>query len=235
MNLVLLFQEDFTKKNTVRLTGRRFAHIREVLRSRTGDMICVGLEGGKIGQGKITSLDKESVELTVKLNQPPPKPFNAILICALPRPNVVKRVLISAASLGIKKIIFLNFNRVEKSLWQSSSLRPEEIREQLILGLEQAKDTIMPEVLLRPRFKPFVQDELPQISHKTAKIVAHPEGKTVKKLSSKKALTLIIGPEGGLIPYEIEQLNRAGFKAVSFGERILRVETVIPYIFGKMY
>ena len=99
------------------------------------------------------------------------------LILALPRPPMLKRILFSAAMLGIKKIIILNFNRVEKSLWNSSSLKPPAITEQLTLGLEQAKDTIMPEVILKKAFKPFVQDELPVLIKGKSALVAHPGGK----------------------------------------------------------
>jgi len=62
--------------------------------------------------------------------------------------------------MGVKKIIFIHSYRVEKSYWQTPLLEEKNIEEQLILGLEQAKDTVMPEVILAKRFKPFVEDEL---------------------------------------------------------------------------
>src|SRR5208283_3585485 len=101
------------------------------------------------------------------------------LILALPRPPMLKRILFSAAMLGVKKIIILNFNRVEKSLWNSSSLKPKAIEEQLVLGLEQAKDTVMPEVIIKKRFKPFVEDELPILIKGKSALVAHPDKKSM--------------------------------------------------------
>ena len=47
--------------------------------------------------------------------------------------------------------------------------------------------------------------------------------------------TLVIGPEGGFIPYEIEKLIDCGFTAVQMGERILSVETAVPALLSRLY
>src|SRR5208283_3296222 len=117
----------------------------------------------------------DCVELEVKLDCKPPKELPLTLILALPRPPMLKRILFSAAMLGVKKIIILNFNRVEKSLWNSSALTGQAITEQLVLGLEQAKDTVMPEVILKKGFKPFVEDELRGLIKGTRVLVTHPD------------------------------------------------------------
>ena len=236
MNLVLLFSEDFKKgENRVRLTGRRHNHILEVHKVKLGDKLCVGCVDGKIGTGKVVTIDRQSVVLEVDLTDHPPPALTLTLVMALPRPQVVKRTLLCASSLGIKKIIFLNFFRVEKSLWQSSSLTEGAVRDQLVLGLEQAKDTVLPEVVLRKRFKIFVEDELPDLIKGSLPIVAHPGASHPCPRNVKQPITLLIGPEGGLIDYELEQLAQLGFKAVDLGPRILRVESVLPFIVGKLF
>ena len=48
---------------------------------------------------------------------------------------------------------------------------------------------------------------------------------SVLKRCTPQALTLLIGPEGGLSDSEEEQAKRAGFVPVSMGHRILRTET----------
>ena len=70
------------------------------------------------------------------------------LLLALPRPKMLKRVLQSVTSLGVKQLYLLNSYRVEKSYWGSPLLQADKLQEQLLLGLEQACDTILPQVHL---------------------------------------------------------------------------------------
>lgn len=236
MNLILLSAADFIESSSrVRLTGRRHAHIMEVHRAKKGDVLSVGLIGGKMGEGRIAAIDKQSIEMDVVLKEDPPKALPLTLILALPRPQVIKRVLLCASSLGIKKIVLLNFFRVEKSLWLSSSLQEGAIRDQLVLGLEQAKDTVMPEVALKKSFKKFAEDELPDMIKGSLPLVAHPGAAQACPVGVKRPVTLLIGPEGGLIDYELEKLTHLGFKTVDLGPRILRVESVLPFITGKLF
>jgi len=235
MNLILLFQDDF-KDGTERvcLKGRRLEHVLNVHRASAGDSLCVGLLNGRIGTGTVTRLDNEMLEMDVVFDKDPPAPLELTLILALPRPIVLKRVLLSISSMGVKRIFLIHSRRVEKSYWNSPALEGEKIMEQLILGLEQARDTVLPDVWLRPKFKPFVEDELPGLIKGTMPIVAHPDASEPCPRHPGCAVTLAIGPEGGFIPYEVKMLEAYGFKAVHLGERILRVETAIPVLLSRL-
>lgn len=235
MNLILLFPEDFIDNSRVLLTGRRAAHIRKVHRAQAGDELTVGVAGGLLGKGTLLSLEKDAVMMAVSLTRNPPRPLPVILVLALPRPKVLRRVLQTATSMGAKKIYLLNAFRVEKSFWQSPFLAEDLIRQQLILGLEQAKDTIIPEVLLRPLFKPFVEDELPGIMAGTTAMVAHPAAARECPGNVSGTITLAIGPEGGFIHYEVERLTACGFQTVSMGERILKVEVAVPALLARLF
>ena len=205
-----------------------------MLKAKEGDDLCVGLEGGKIGVGIIKSLTASSLTMDVKLEQKPPDPSLVTLILALPRPIVLKRLLLNIVTLGVKKIVLLNTYRVEKTYWKSKALEKDKIREQLILGLEQAKDTIMPEVIFKKRFKPFVEDELTGLIKGKTAVIAHPGLKPVKFKDINREVILVIGPEGGFIPYEIEKFVDVGFKCIDLGERILKVETAVPFAISKI-
>ncbi|MDA8083020.1 MAG: 16S rRNA (uracil(1498)-N(3))-methyltransferase [Nitrospiraceae bacterium] len=234
MNLILLFPGDFTGDGKVLLTGRRAEHILEVHRSKAGDELTVGLAGGNIGRGRILDLAGGSAELAVQLTQAPPEPVSADLILALPRPKVLRRVLQTITTLGVKRIYLINACRVEKSYWSSPFLSEESIREQLIIGLEQARDTMMPEVMLRPLFKPFVEDELPGIISGTTSLVAHPGAALECPRNVSGSITLAIGPEGGFVQYEIDRLRGIGFTPIHMGERILRVEAAVPALLSRI-
>jgi 16S rRNA (uracil1498-N3)-methyltransferase len=236
LNLILLFNEDFIEGTSrVKLTGRRLKHALNVHRAEVGDELCVGLANDRIGTGKVLSSDNSFIEMEVRLERMPPKPLPVVLVLALPRPKVLRRVLRTVSSMGVKKIFLLNSFRVEKSYWKSPVLSPESIRKQLILGLEQARDTVLPEVLLRPLFKPFVEDELPGLIKDTLPLAAHPPAAQACPRNIDRPVTLAIGPEGGFIPYEVEKLVDAGFSPVHLGERILAVESAVPALLSRLF
>jgi RsmE family RNA methyltransferase len=235
MNLVLLFPEDFVDASRVRLTGRRMRHAATVQRARTGDDLRVGLVGGRVGQGRITALDDEGLEMDVTLDHEPPPPLPVTLLLALPRPKSLKRALQASITMGVKRIILMKTWRVEKSFWQSPALRDQSLREQAILALEQARDTVLPEIRIEKRFRPFVEDRLPEIAAGTLALAAHPGAGDSCPRSVTGAVTLAVGPEGGFIPYEIDMLRNAGFRVVGLGDRILRVEQAVPALLGRLF
>src|SRR3990172_8107402 len=101
MNLILLFQDDFIAATIVRLQGRRLKHVLEVHRASVGDELCVGVLNGQIGLGRVTLLTQTVLEMEVRLERAPPPALPLILILALPRPKVLRRVLRSVSALGV--------------------------------------------------------------------------------------------------------------------------------------
>jgi RsmE family RNA methyltransferase len=206
-----------------------------VHRASIDDELCVGLAGGRVGIGRVTGLNETVLEMEVRLDREPPPALPVTLVLALPRPKVLRRVLRSASALGVKRIILINSFRVEKSFWQSPFLDEASLKEQLVLGLEQARDTILPEVLLRPLFKPFVEDELPALIRGTVPLVAHPAAPALCPRNIGRPASLVVGPEGGFISYEIEKLVSCGFSVARLGDRILSVETAVPALLSRLF
>ncbi|HWV10810.1 MAG TPA: 16S rRNA (uracil(1498)-N(3))-methyltransferase, partial [Pseudomonas sp.] len=168
-------------------------------------------------------------------DQPAPAKLPLTLLLALPRPKMLKRVLQTVSAMGVPRLVLLNSYRVEKSFWQTPFLEPEAIREQLILGLEQARDTVLPEVIIEKRFKPFVEDRLPALVGDSLGLVGHPGDYPACPRAVEQPVTLAIGPEGGWIPYEVEKLQEAGLHPVQLGERILRVETAVTALLARLF
>lgn len=237
MNIVLLEPCDFVddKQRMVRLTGRRVEHLLSTCRVSTGEQIRAGLINGSVGHGTILYAADDKIEMDVDLSENPPPPLPLTLIVALPRPKSLKKSLEAASSLGIKRIFIIESWRVEKSYWTSPVLDPATLREHLLLGLEQARDTMLPNIEIRRRFKPFVEDELSGIVGDSLALVAHPYEAQPCPFNVDRPVVLMIGPEGGFIPYEIDMLMQRGFSPVTIGQRILRVETAIAAFAGRLW
>ena len=235
MNLLLLEEADFIAADRVVLRDRRLTHMQEVHRSEVGDSLRVGRINGLMGSAELLRLEAGEAELRVTLDQQPPAKLPLTLVLALPRPKMLRRVFQTVATMGVSKVILVNSYRVEKSFWQTPFLEPEAIRENLILGLEQARDTVLPDIIIEKRFKPFVEDRLPAITEGTLGLVGHPGNYPPCPRALSEQVTLAIGPEGGWIPYEIDLLAKSGLQPVQLGERILRVETAVTALLARLF
>jgi RsmE family RNA methyltransferase len=235
VNLLLLEEADFIAADRVILRDRRLTHMQEVHRSQVGDSLRVGKIGGLMGSAELLRLDTTEAELRVALDQPPPNKLPLTMVLALPRPKMLRRVFQTVAAMGVPRIVLVNSYRVEKSFWQTPFLEPDAIREQLILGLEQARDTVLPQIIIEKRFKPFVEDRLPAITEGTLGLVGHPGNYPPCPRGLDQPVTLAIGPEGGWIPYEIDLLARSGLQPVQLGDRILRVETAVTALLARLF
>lgn len=230
MNLLLLEQKDFIAENTARISDDRLQHIQSVLNAQVGDSLCAGLLNGLAGKATISVMDDSSATLLTSFDQPPPSALPLTVILALPRPKMLRRILRNTAELGIKQLYLINSYKVEKSYWQTPFLEPATQDLWLKDGLMQAKDTVLPQIHLKKRFKPFVEDELPAIIDCKEAFVAHPYNARTMPDPSTHERVIIIGPEGGFIDYEVNLLQEQGVKPITMGERIYRVENALTLL-----
>jgi len=234
MNLILLKSGDFISENIACLSDFRFEHIKKILKLRTGENVKTGLLGGKIGDGEIIEIGEENVKLRTNFYKQPPERNPAILFCALPRPKVFRRVLLNAATFGVKETHFFHSLKVEKSYWQSPFLSQDSINEIVENALMQSVDTVAPQVCFHKFFKPFVEDVFAQRVKGMRSFVFHPS-KNSQEFDAEKSekCCVVIGAEGGFSDFEIETFEKCGVKIVSIGERILRVEQVVSAVLGR--
>ena len=234
MNIVLLDPRQ-TQSELWRITAKRqIEHLKTHVDVQVGDTLKVGIREGKRYLTEIVSISDQCIELKPLQEESVPAKHPVTLIVAMPRPKVLRRLIMDAVTLGVEKIILLHSYRVDKSYWQTPFL--QQLDQYVTLGLEQAGDTIAPQIELYKRFKPFVEDVLPKmISAECPAYVAHPYVAQTMPAGITHGCTILIGPEGGFIPYEIDLLIKNGCQAVSLGNRIIRTETVIPYVLGRLF
>ena len=232
MNLLLLEPDELSTDGTARLSGARLRHLREVLRAGPGSTLRAGVLEGNVGTAEVLSLWDDEAVLRVTLGEPPPSRPGVDLVLAIPRPKALRRVLAAAASMGVDRLVLLAAARVEKSYFASPVLQPERIRKHLRDGLEQAQDTVLPEVLFEPRFRPFVEDRLDALLGRSERWLLHPGDDGPRRPAPAGRLALAIGPEGGWVPFERTLLESRGFRPLGFGTRTLRTETIVPFALG---
>jgi RsmE family RNA methyltransferase len=235
MNQILLLPEDYISDNSVILKERRFQHLNSIIKVKTGDRLKAGIINGMRGDAVVVEKGSDYAILETALTETPPPAIPLILVIAMPRPKSLRKAVHYATAMGVKKIFIIRTWRVEKSYFDSPALENDALNMEMILALEQARDTILPEIQIKKLFRPFVEDELSKISDGTLKLTAHPAAEKECPRNVQGPVTLLLGPEGGLIEYEVELLEEIGFTTVHLGERILRVENAVPAIIGRLY
>ncbi|MFO0583790.1 MAG: 16S rRNA (uracil(1498)-N(3))-methyltransferase [Anaeromyxobacter sp.] len=235
MNVLLLEPGELRADGTARLDGRRALHVREVLRAAAGEVILAGVVGGRLGEAEVLHASEAELVLRPRLDREPPPPSPVSLLLAVPRPKMLRRVLQAAAAMGVKRIALTGSYRVEKSYFGSPALEPAAIREELLLGLEQGRDTVLPEVTLDRFFKPFLEDRLDALFPEPARLLAHLAGSTpLEEVPPPGPRAVVaIGPEGGWTAYEAGRLVEKGFRPVTLGPRPLRVDAAVPFAVGQ--
>jgi 16S rRNA (uracil1498-N3)-methyltransferase len=237
MNLILLSAADLIGANVARLGDRRATHVLEVLKARVGDDVVVGLRDGPIGVGRVVGIGDGTIDLELELGEAPPRP-RVTIVLAMVRPQIMKRTLQHLATLGVRRVCLVGAARVEPAYFSQRLFDGDEYVEHLELGLEQARDTWVPEVSIHRHFHHFVADVLPGLLATIpgeSRIVAHPESpEQPSRVDRGREVALAIGPEGGWTPAEVARLVQLGFRSVSLGPRIFRVETAVPYLFGAL-
>lgn len=226
MNIVLLKSADWIDDETVVLSDRRHQHILTVLKSQPGHVLKVGALSGQRGRGTVVAIDEKAVRIHVQLTQAALQRHQFDLILALPRPKMLRRVFRTASEMGVAHLHLIHSARVEKSYWQSPLLKPDRVAAALEAGLERAGDTVLPEVHQHRRFRPFIEDILPTLAQKRPCWIADRDA-TQPLRDEAEAGLVMLGPEGGFVPFEIELAKSVGAMCRHLGERTLSVDTAV--------
>lgn len=244
MNCILLPESDIALPYAQINDPAQITHIHKVLNLQLGDTLKIGQLGGNLGTAIINEMTPNNIQLAdVQLDTAPPPKLDVTVVLALPRPKVLRRLIMDMTALGVRDIVLINSYRTQKSYWQSPLLA--RLDEFVLEGLQQGVDTVAPRIRLQKRFKPFVEDELASLITHDA-IVAHPYSElsltqylqrhALQSAPSTKAAlpsVVCIGSEGGWIDYEIELLAAQGCQAVHMGSRILRTEAAVNVLLGQ--
>ena len=234
MNIVLLDPRQTESELWSISSKRQLEHLKQHINVQVGDTLKVGIREGQRYLTEVVEVTEQVIKLKPIKEEVVPAKLPVTLIVAMPRPKVLRRLMMDSVTLGVEKIILLHSYRVDKSYWQTPFL--QQLDQYITLGLEQAGDTIAPKIEIYKRFKPFVEDVLPGlITAECPAYVAHPYADLKMPFAIDHPCSIVIGPEGGFIPYEIDLLIKNGCQAVSLGNRILRTETAISYVLGRLF
>ena len=239
----ILFEQGEIRDGRATFSDVRAEHVLNVLHGEVGQTLKTGVVNGLIGTSVIERVEGGAVTVRCTHETPALAPW-IDLVLAPPRPRVMKRLLPQLASLGVRRIVLVGAEKVEKAFWGAQLLKEEIYRPLLIDGLQQAGTTAVPSIETFKSFKHFVERKLDaHFEGQPTRIVAHPYGACGARalLAATSAAApvsavpvLAVGPEGGWTDDEVERLEAKGFARMSLGARILRTDTALIALLSRL-
>lgn len=232
MNLLLVEPDEVRGEGAdarVEVVGDRARHLRETLRVEAGSTVRAGIVDGPRGRATVVSVTDRHVTVRLDALDDVP-PFPAVdLLLALPRPKVLKRLYAPLASMGVGAVVLTGAERVERYYFDSHAVRPEVYRPRLVEGLAQARDTRLPRVSLHRHLGRALSSLGDPPSHALRLVADVPVDQPLPSpravcAGARGRVLVAIGPEGGWVDREREQLAAHGFASVGLGERPLRTD-----------
>jgi 16S rRNA (uracil1498-N3)-methyltransferase len=206
------------------ITGPEARHISRVMRHEAGSVIGVVDGGGTEHQVELTAVRKDRVAGRVLADTKrarEPKHCVAIAQAVLKGDHLVQ-VCAQATELGVSRIIPFQSARTVGRL---SPARLERLRAVALAALKSSTRTVLPAIDASVEF-----DHLLKLNREFDQVLVAYEDETDVGLGSAlkrdaRSVLVVVGPEGGFEPAEIDALRAAGAVSLSLGPRRLRAET----------
>lgn len=234
---------ELAKDTGIKLVGDDYHHAVNVMRMTLGsqcylafsDQVVIIAEINGMTEGKVTLTEVSQEEQDKEL------PIDVTIASGFPKGDKLELVIQKATELGASHFIgFPGQTSVVK--WDSKKLSKKEERLAKIAkeAAEQSHRQQQPTVTLVSHFKELLQS-LPDFDYI---LIAYEEAakagesgqlvQTLQTIQRGDKLLVVFGPEGGLTPAEVSDLEGLGGRKCGLGPRILRTETAPFYVLSAI-
>lgn len=210
------FFEDNFKDNYFALSKENLKHIK-VLRIRDNEEFEVVCDEGKFicildeNRARILRMSNVNTESDVKLK----------LFMGICKGDKLETIIKQATEIGVTEFFPVNMMRSDANYTGKEDKKLNRFKAIALSAAKQSKRDIIPIV-----HGTIDLDEIG--NYNTGKLIIPyelEETKFLKDIEPSKDVSLVIGPEGGFDPTEIEKLRTMNGEFISLGKRILRAET----------
>jgi len=209
-----------------RVAGDEARHAITVARLRVGERVAVGDGRGLIVEGTVSSTDGAVLSVAVDRVRREERPRPELWLAqALAKGDRDELAVQAATELGVSGVIPWAAER-SVSRWQGAKAARGRERWQSIVreATKQAIRAWVPEVAALADTRTFC-------AFGGTILVLEPTASTALTafpLGDLERITLVVGPEGGVSPRELAQLEESGAHLVRLGSEVLRTSTAGP-------
>ncbi|MFZ7103416.1 MAG: 16S rRNA (uracil(1498)-N(3))-methyltransferase [Peptococcaceae bacterium] len=234
------------KDNKIYLQGTDARHLSQVLRIKAGEKI-IAIDGtGSEYQVQLTMISDSLAEgiITGVTSSARDAGIDVTLVQGIPKGDKMELIIQKCTELGVKRIVPVVTERTIVKLDEGKKEKRRDRWQKIAReASKQCKRGTVPEITAICTWEEYLgfldrSEEVLVLWEDEAAIGL--KGYLTEKLKPD-AITLIIGPEGGLSLDEVNKLAGRGAQTVSLGPRILRTETagfaaliMVLYEFGDL-
>lgn len=238
------FFTEAISREQARITGDDVRHAWKVLRLKAGDEVLVNDLAGTDYLGRIAAIDKTEVlvDLLEKSPTSNESPLEITVFQGLPKGQKMDLVCQKLSELGARRLVPMITHRVVPEV-RHEYRKLDRLRRIALEAGKQARRSVILEVA-EPVELTQLAEELNSLD---LVIVPYEEmsGRGIASLEEQirqaSRIGVVVGPEGGFEPDEIQWLKERGTAIVTLGPRILRTETcaltvasILQYLAGDM-
>lgn len=223
---------------TVRIGGSEAKHAVTVSRIRPGEQLLLGNGAGMILQGTVVDAAPAELSLLVDSRELTPAPApRIVLVQALAKGDRDELAVQAATELGVDGVIPWTAAR-SISRWEGNKIAKGRERWASIVR-EASKQSIRPWL---PTVAELVSTkQLVKLAGETRMLLLEPSATErltafgaaadvagTASADAARDILLVVGPEGGIAPSELDALEAAGATRVRLGDTVLRTSTAGP-------
>lgn len=225
-------EQEYLRSESVRITGEDAHHISRVLRLKIGDEIECAPGTGEIHVVRLTRVEGDLVEgiIVDSYLSSEESPIITRLYQGLAKGDKMDFTIQKAVELGISEIVPYTSRYTVVKLNQAQQKRRLQRWERIAReAAKQSKRARLPIVQPLVEFSGLL--ERLEIHRAAGELILIPyeHEKQVRlqdiECSQPKAVSVLIGPEGGFHPTEVAEVVERGAHVITLGPRILRTET----------
>lgn len=219
------------KESHIYIEGTDVNHIKNVLRMRVGEELCLSDGIANEYLCEIESMESDVVCVRIKAKQEAANelPSKLYLFQGLPKSDKMELIIQKAVELGVYEVIPVATKRaVVKLDDKKASKKVERWNSIAESGAKQSGRNVIPKVKDVVSYKEAVEYakeldvrlipyELAEGMQETKKIISN--------IKPGQSVGIFIGPEGGFEASEVEYAMERGVVPITLGKRILRTET----------
>jgi 16S rRNA (uracil1498-N3)-methyltransferase len=219
--------------DTATVTGELYRHMARVLRLKAGSEVMLTDAGGGRLSGFIEEVGAKSLTVRIKARETAAEAaeqeagLQVTLYQGLPKGEKLDLILQKCTELGAAELVTFDAARsIVKLRGERSAGRLERCERIVQEAARQSGRRSAPRVAIGGSLDAVLRDAGQEVKlllwegEQTTRL-----GEVFARHPAPESVAIVVGPEGGLSPEEVEQAVAHGFQPVSLGRRILRTET----------